>query len=73
MDLYSLTPERVTMTETDVRKVGVGLVLLVASTVLIFGPGTLGMELPLVLVTAGTLGLAAGALLVGTADGGRPV
>jgi hypothetical protein len=61
------------MANTNSQKIGIGLVLLLVSTALIFGTGTLGAALPLVLITLGTLGLAAGALLVGTADGGRPV
>jgi len=61
------------MTDTDSTKVGLGLVLLAVSTVLIFGPGTVGAALPVALITVGTLGLAAGALLVGTSESGRPV
>jgi hypothetical protein len=47
--------------------------LLAVSSVLIFGPATLSSSLPLALVALGSLGLAVGALLVGTAEGGRPV
>ncbi|WP_436932635.1 hypothetical protein [Halosimplex halobium] len=61
------------MTETDSRKIAFGVVLLAISTVLIFGPGALSVSLPVAAIAAGTLGLAAGALLVGTADPGRPV
>ncbi|MFB6140355.1 MAG: hypothetical protein ABEJ26_07955 [Halosimplex sp.] len=63
------------MTDTDTRKVAFGVVLLAVSTVLIFGPGALGLAsvIPAAAIGAGALGLAAGALLVGTADGGRPV
>jgi len=61
------------MTETDTRKVAFGVVLLAISTVLIFGPGALDVAVPVVAIAAGTLGLAAGALLVGTSDPGRPV
>ena len=61
------------MAPTDTRTVAVGVVLLAVSTVLVLGLATLGTAPPLVLVTLGTLGLAAGALLVGTAGGGRPV
>ncbi|QLH81821.1 hypothetical protein [Halosimplex pelagicum] len=61
------------MTETDTRKVAFGVVLLAISTVLIFGPGALSVGVPVAAIAAGTLGLAAGALLVGTSDPGRPV
>ena len=61
------------MVDTDTRKVGFGLLLLAVSTVLIFGPGTLGVAVPVVAIAAGSLGLAAGALLVGTSGSGRPV
>jgi uncharacterized YccA/Bax inhibitor family protein len=61
------------MTDTDTTKVGLGLVLLAVSTILIFGPGTVSVSLPVALITVGTLGLAAGALLVGTSESGRPV
>ena len=54
------------MTDTDTRKVAFGLLLLAVSTVLIFGPGTLSLAVPVV-------ALAAGALLVGISEGGRPV
>lgn len=62
-----------TMSETDVRKVGLGVVLLVVSTGLLFGPANLVPALPAVLLVVATMGLAAGAFLVGTADTGRPV
>jgi len=61
------------MTTTDSRKVAFGLLLLAVSTVLIFGPGALDVAVPIFAIAAGTLGLAAGALLVGTSDSGRPV
>jgi hypothetical protein len=61
------------MAETDSRKVAFGVVLLAISTVLIFGPGALGVAVPIAAIAVGTLGLAAGALLVGTSDSGRPV
>jgi len=61
------------MTDTDSRKIGLGLVLLAVSTILIFGPGTVGTALPAALLAIGALGLAAGALLVGTSEPGRPV
>ena len=58
---------------TDTRKVAVGLVLLVASTALILGTGQLGSGLPPILGSLAALGLAAGALLVGTSEDARPV
>ena len=61
------------MTTTDSRKVAFGLLLLAVSTVIIFGPGALDVTVPIFGIAAGTLGLAAGALLVGTSDPGRPV
>ena len=61
------------MTDTDTRKVAFGLLLLAGSTVLIFGPGTLSVAVPIVALAAGALGLAASALLIGTSEGGRPV
>ena len=50
-----------------------GVLLLIASTVLIFGLATLNTQMPLVLGAIGVLGMAAAALLVGTANEGRPV
>jgi len=58
---------------TDTTKVGLGLALLAISTILVFGPGTVSVSLPVALIAIGTLGLAAGALLVGTSEPGRPV
>jgi hypothetical protein len=59
---------------TDKRKVMVGSVLLVVSSILILGAGPINIGIPA--VAAGgvaALGLAAGALLVGTSEDGRPV
>jgi hypothetical protein len=61
------------MTETNSRKVVLGLFLLAISSVLVFGPGVVATATPVVLIAMGTLGLAAGALLVGTSSSGRPV
>lgn len=58
---------------TDTRKIGAGILLLVVSSVLIFGTGTLDLTTRLALAGMATLGLAAGSLLVGTSDDGRPV
>jgi len=58
---------------TDRRKVLLGAVLLFASSALIFGTGTVSIGMPALGATAAAFGLAAGALLVGTAGDGRPV
>lgn len=58
---------------TDTRKVGVGVLLLVASTVIILGTGQLGSGFHPTLASLAALGLVAGALLVGTSDEARPV
>jgi hypothetical protein len=52
-------------------KLGVGAVLLVVCSVALLALGV--VELPLIVGSIGVLGLAAGALLVGTSAGGRPV
>ena len=58
---------------TDMRKVGIGVLLLVANTAIILGTGQLGSGLHPVLGSVAALGLAAGALLVGTSEDARPV
>jgi len=58
---------------TDTTKIGLGVILLLISSVLILGTGLQGLQLPVVGASIAALGLAAGALLVGTADDGRPV
>jgi len=62
---------------TDTRKVQVGALLLVVSSILIFGDGVVDIGLSALAagIAAGVaaLGLAAGALLVGTSEDGRPV
>jgi hypothetical protein len=58
---------------TDTRKVILGAVLLAISTVLILGTGAIDIGIPAVAGALAALGLAAGALLVGTSEDGRPV
>ena len=62
---------------TDTRKVALGAVLLFVSTILILvsGPIEVGLQAATAGVVAGvaSLGMAAGALLVGTSEDGRPV
>lgn len=52
-------------------KLGVGAVLLVVCSVVLLALGV--TDLPIVAGSVGVLGLAAGALLVGTSEGGQPV
>jgi len=56
---------------TDTRKLAVGGGLLFVSSVAIIALGM--VDLPIVVGAVAALGLAAGALLVGTSEGGRPV
>lgn len=49
------------------------LVLLVASTAVIFGLATLNTQIPLVLGAIGVVSMAAASLLIGTSVEGRPV
>lgn len=58
---------------TDKRKVMLGAVLLVVSSALILAAGQLGAGVPMLAAALAALGLAAGALLVGTSEDGRPV
>jgi len=58
---------------TDTRKVALGVLLLVVSSALILGTGTIDIGIPTVAAALAALGLAAGALLVGTSEDGRPV
>ncbi len=51
----------------------VGSLLLLVSTALIMGTAPLGDALPALAASLATLGLAAGALLVGTSEDARPV
>lgn len=70
--LYEKTEYFRAMTQTDTRKVLLGAALLVAGTVVLVS-GQFTTALPGVLGSLAALGLAAGALLVGTSHGGRPV
>lgn len=58
---------------TDKRKVIAGAALLLISSVLILGSGQIEAGLPRVAASVAALGLAAGALLVGTSENVRPV
>ena len=58
---------------TDKTKVLLGGLLLFASTALILGTGPVDLALPAAAAAVSALGLAAGALLVGTSEDGRPV
>ena len=58
---------------TDRRKVALGAVLLLVSTVLILGTGPINVGIPGVAAGVAALGLAPGALLVGTSEERRPV
>jgi len=62
---------------TDKRKVWAGAALLVVSSVLILASGPFGLGIPAtvaaVMAGVASLGLAAGALLVGTSEDGRAV
>ncbi|MDS0222614.1 hypothetical protein NDI54_14810 [Haloarcula sp. S1AR25-5A] len=58
---------------TDTRKVILGAVLLAVSTVLILGTGAIDIGIPAAAGALAALGMAAGALLIGTSEGGRPV
>jgi hypothetical protein len=61
------------MGEIDLRKAGLGVLLLGVSTTLIFGLDTVGAALPAALVAFGALGVAAGTVLSGSHEDGRPV
>ena len=53
---------------TDVRKLGIGVALLVASTLLIIGTGVMTAPLPDPMAAVAAMGLAAGSLLVGLSE-----
>jgi hypothetical protein len=63
------------MSETDTQKVALGVLLLAVSSVLVLGTSSdlLSSALPTAVLAIGALGLAAGALLVGTSGSERPV
>lgn len=58
---------------TDTRKVGVGVLLLVVSSAIILGSGQISSGVPAWAVSVAALGMAAGALFVGTSEDARPV
>lgn len=53
---------------TDTRKLGLGALLLIVSSLVILGVGIQGSGFPLLLATLAALGLAAGSLLVGLSE-----
>lgn len=53
---------------TDTRKLGLGALLLIVSSLVILGVGVQGSGLPLLLAALAALGLAAGSLLVGLSE-----
>lgn len=62
------------MNQTDTRQVLLGaLLLLVGSAIIVGVSGQFVSNVPLVLGSLAALGLAAGTLLIGTSDPGRPV
>jgi len=58
---------------TDTRKVILGSILLVVSSVIILGTGQLGSGFPVWAASIAALGMAAGALFVGTSEDARAV
>jgi hypothetical protein len=58
---------------TDKRKIAMGAGLLIISTVLILGAGPINIGVPAIAAGMAAIGLAAGALLVGTSEERRPV
>jgi hypothetical protein len=56
----------------DTKKVAGGTGLLLVSSVILLGTGV-SNSIPAALVVVAALGMAAGALLLGTSEGGRPV
>jgi hypothetical protein len=53
---------------TNVRKLGIGVALLVASALVIIGTGTMQAPVPDPLAAVAAIGLAAGSLLVGLSE-----
>jgi len=58
---------------TDTRKVILGSILLVVSSVIILGAGQLGSGFPFWAASIAALGMAAGALFLGTSEDARAV
>jgi hypothetical protein len=56
----------------DTKKIVGGAGLLVVSSAILLGAGMTG-GIPVALVVLAAFGMAAGALLLGTSEGGRPV
>lgn len=57
----------------NVTKVSLGLFLLAVSSTVVFATGIAGESVPVLAAAVAALGMAAGTLLFGTADEGRPV
>jgi hypothetical protein len=57
----------------NVTKVSLGLMLLAVSSIIVFATGIVDGSIPVLLAAIGALGMAAGTLLFGTGDEGRPV
>lgn len=53
---------------TNVRKLGIGVALLVASALLIIGTGVMNAPVPDPMAAVAAIGLAAGSLLVGLSE-----
>ncbi len=60
------------MSQTDTRQVVFGVLLLLAGSVIVFG-GPFAADLPRVVASLSMVGLAAGALLLGTSEPCRTV
>ncbi|MFC6732044.1 MULTISPECIES: hypothetical protein [unclassified Haladaptatus] len=54
-------------------KVTLGMLVLAISSVVLLGVSFLGSPVPVALAALAALGMAAGSLLVGTSESGRPV
>ncbi|MFB6171705.1 MAG: hypothetical protein ABEJ23_04175 [Haloarculaceae archaeon] len=53
---------------TDTRRMGLGALLLIVSSLVILAVGVRGSGLPVLLAALGALGMAAGSLLVGLSE-----
>ncbi len=58
---------------SDQKMVVTGVSIILASAVVLIATGSLTLDIPFVLAAIGTLGLAAGSLLVGVSERGRAV